>query len=109
MRVARVRAIFSLPSHIAHYSTPLVYVDYFTEFNRYMSANVRMHEVQHALEPNGMQSSGIIPLTSIVRSCHLIPKFGEGYNHLWSAEEILDNWDTFFVNDFLDIHSYTIV
>jgi hypothetical protein len=46
-------------------------------------------------------------LSDIRRTCHLIPEFGRGRNPFWaSAPPALERFDSFYVNSYLDQHSY---
>ncbi|KAJ6572359.1 hypothetical protein B0H10DRAFT_1722447, partial [Mycena sp. CBHHK59/15] len=54
---------------------PLAYVDWYKPLKA-PDPNVRMHEVSLSSR-NHRQNSSIIPITEILRSCHLIPAFGK--------------------------------
>ncbi|KAJ7853846.1 hypothetical protein B0H14DRAFT_3085568 [Mycena olivaceomarginata] len=78
--VARIRVIFRLPEHYGSYPRPLAYVDWYKPLKTPVS-NIRMHEVSLSSR-NHRQNSSIIPITEILRSCHLIPVFGKSASPL---------------------------
>ncbi|KAF8143444.1 hypothetical protein K438DRAFT_1911066 [Mycena galopus ATCC 62051] len=102
--VARVRVIFKLPEHHGNYADPLVYIDWFkplttpvTNLGMYcVSLSTRMHH----------QKSEIIPITQIVRSCHLIPRFGRRIDPTWNSENVLDCCKEFYLNPYLRHHDF---
>jgi len=108
--VAQVRAIFQLPPHIAHYSLPLVYVEYFTELQRVEGqGSTWMYQVHRTKLADGLPEAEIIPLTRVARSCHLIPIFGDNWEYTWDPSEVLEGWKDFYLNDFFDIHAYNLL
>ncbi|KAJ7880811.1 hypothetical protein B0H14DRAFT_2253083, partial [Mycena olivaceomarginata] len=54
---------------------PLAYVDWYKPLKTPVP-NIRMHKVSLSSR-NHCQHSSIIPITEILRSCHLIPVFGK--------------------------------
>ncbi len=42
----------------------------------------------------------------MVRSIHLLPRFGPIIPHEWNAFMVLDKCQTFYINPFVDIQSY---
>ncbi|KAJ7898890.1 hypothetical protein B0H14DRAFT_3080756 [Mycena olivaceomarginata] len=89
LRVARVRVIFRLPERYGIYDGTLAYVDWFKPLNPPV-ADIGMHQVSLSSR-NLRQNSEVIPITDIVRSCHLIPVFGRlTLNPTWTSEHVLD-------------------
>lgn len=54
----------------------------------------------------GQKRAGIITPDFLIRSCHLIPKMSDDVLQVVKPEDVLDRFDEFYVNDFLDLHSY---
>ncbi|KAJ7933143.1 hypothetical protein B0H13DRAFT_1532912, partial [Mycena leptocephala] len=63
------------------YSEPVAYVDWFKPLQRPV-ADLGMHQVSLSSH-NHRQRSSIIPVSDIVRSCHLIPVFGRTADLGW--------------------------
>ncbi|KAG8942374.1 hypothetical protein FRC03_003269 [Tulasnella sp. 419] len=106
VRVGQVRVIFQLPSTIiSKYDVPLAYIEWFTELKQTQS-KARMLEVQKAFCGDGLRDCSIVRVDQIVRSCHLIPKWRDDLSSMLEPDEVYNKFDTFYVNDFLDLHSY---
>jgi len=54
----------------------------------------------------GHHHATIIPVDTILRSVHLIPRFGPVMPPEWSSFTVLEQCNTFFVNLFTDLHNY---
>lgn len=108
--MARARAFFRLSPHLypSLSETIFAYVEWFTELKHPHDIN-RMYEVKRSMESNGQCSAAVIPVTQIYRSCHLIPYLKEDLVTALDPDTVLDTCDSFFLNDFLDLHSYTIL
>ncbi|KAI0640990.1 hypothetical protein C8Q79DRAFT_1099175 [Trametes meyenii] len=104
LRVARVRAIFDLPkvykAQVLGVTDPLAYVEWFTPFNTVDSAT-GMYIVAPSTRQRERHVS-VLPLTHIIRSCHLIPVWGKSIRNHTISGDILDNLQTkFYVNPYL--------
>ncbi|KAJ6550701.1 hypothetical protein B0H10DRAFT_2379627 [Mycena sp. CBHHK59/15] len=107
LRVARVRVIFRLPDQYGIYPDPLAYIDWFKPLTQPV-ANIGMHQV--SLSSRGLrQNSGIVPITDIVCSCHLIPVFGRSVNPTWTSELVLDQCKSFYLNPYLRHHDFYLL
>ncbi|KAJ7862571.1 hypothetical protein B0H13DRAFT_1900002 [Mycena leptocephala] len=102
--VARVRVIFKLPEHHGNYPDPLVYIDWFKPLTTPV-ANLEMYRVSLSTRMRH-QKSEIIPITDIVRSCHLIPRFGRRIDPTWTSENVLDRFKEFYLNPYLRHHDF---
>ncbi|KAJ6571039.1 hypothetical protein B0H10DRAFT_2107030 [Mycena sp. CBHHK59/15] len=102
--VARIRVIFRLPENHGSYPHPLAYVDWYKPLKA-PDPNVRMHEVSLSSR-NHRQNSSIIPITEILRSCHLIPAFGKSVNPTWTSDRVLDQCKSFYLNPYLRHHDF---
>lgn len=112
-RAARVRAIFNLPDDVATALGPLiptstmVYIEWFTEFQRRITNPMRMYELQWAVDRYGRRECEVVPLTSIIRSVHLAAKLENDLEHSLLPHSILDvHPGPFLVNDYLDLHTF---
>lgn len=81
LRVARVRAIFKLPDTFgkAVAEQTVAYVEWFTEL-RQLDRAVGMYEISPWMRRRNDQEYrvySIIPVANFVRSCHLIPRWGD--------------------------------
>ncbi|KAI0709807.1 hypothetical protein C8Q76DRAFT_624659 [Earliella scabrosa] len=106
--VARVRAIFQLPTHYGsqfqHH--PVAYVEWFTPF-RQPDPETGMYKVSHSTRAHRRRSS-IIPITQIVRSVHLIPIWGKAVDRTWTSDNVLDKCRRFYVNPYLCHHDFVL-
>jgi hypothetical protein len=102
--VARIRVIFRLPDDYGKYPDPLAYVDWYKPLKPPV-ANIRMHEVSLSSR-NLRQNSSIIPITHILRSCHLLPSFGKSVDPTWTSDRVLDQCKLFYLNPFLRHHDF---
>ncbi|KAI0696099.1 hypothetical protein BC835DRAFT_1272404 [Cytidiella melzeri] len=102
MTVGQVRLLFRLSSNMEHVSKhPLAYIEWYTPFHRYddltgmfsVAPSQRLHR----------RRASIIPITSIVRTCHLIPAWGRVHvaRTDWTSENVLQRCDRFYVNAYL--------
>lgn len=110
LRVARVRAIFRLPSvydaNVLGVHDPLAYVEWFTPFHvvdpvtgmNVVSPSTRSHH----------RFSTVITDTDLVRSCHLIPNWGRVMNRRTVPSTALENCNKFFVYPYLRHHDFVL-
>ncbi|KAL1685054.1 hypothetical protein GGG16DRAFT_67074 [Schizophyllum commune] len=107
---ARIRLLFRLPSEIGSYPHPLAYVDFYTPLsdNAAFNKDLGMFNIKLATR-QGVQHSAVIPVTRIVRSCHLIPVFGRSVNPHWTATRALDLAPKFYLNPYLRHHDFFLL
>jgi hypothetical protein len=65
-----------------------------------------MYEVKKEQHPGGGLAAEVIPISHISRSCHLMPHFKNDLATALDPGEVLNTYETFFVNEFLDLHTY---
>ncbi|KAL1726310.1 hypothetical protein EV714DRAFT_176730, partial [Schizophyllum commune] len=65
---------------------PLAYVDFYTPLsdNATYNTDLGMFRVKRATR-QGAQHSAVVSVTSLVRSCHLIPLFKRFVDRTWTA------------------------
>ena len=57
----------------------------------------------------GVKICSVIPLRDIRRSVHLFPRFGRVAPADWTSNNVLDQCDIFYLNDFTDRHLFRII
>lgn len=114
-RVARVRLIFSLPPHLQHLravhheaESHLAYVEWFTPFLNEPEPVSGLYRTSRSFVQQQTHAS-IVPVTSILRSCHLIPVWGEYVDRHWMSSTVLDVCDDFHLNTFSDHDMYSFI
>ncbi|KAL1715521.1 hypothetical protein EV715DRAFT_207209 [Schizophyllum commune] len=107
LRAARVRLIFKLPPSIAEFPHPLAYVDWFTPFKP-RSTDLGMFSIAPSTTA-GRRTSSIVPVTQLVRSCHLSPLFGSAVPDGWTAANVLDKAPRFYLNPYLRHHDFYLL
>lgn len=121
-RVARVKCIFQVPessqSSVFGDEEPsaLAYVELFT---KPPPTTPPLHHGYHTVQPdyyNPTQSyptrqrkAVILPITTIVRGCQLVPKFDGPVNRRWTSDNVLDMCPSFFINNHLDSESFKMI
>jgi hypothetical protein len=102
--VAQVRVIFNLPEEYGSYKHPLAYVDWYKPF-RAPVPDLNMHQVSLSSH-NHRQRASVIPVTDIVRTCHLQPHCGRAINRTWDTSNVLNLSPTLYVNPYLRHHDF---
>lgn len=113
-RVARVRVLFALPDStqrelfqdrldlLDHARGRLAYVEWFTKFTAQPDQDFRMYKVSKPHNVRGETEFGIVPVSDIVRSAHLLPCFDASVPPDWDSDNVLDKCSRFFLNSFKD-------
>ncbi|TFK72613.1 hypothetical protein BDN72DRAFT_894595 [Pluteus cervinus] len=106
LSIARVRLIFGLPKSIGRTPMPLAYVNWFRPLQR-PSVENGMYKV--SLDKRSQYiHSGVIPITDILQTCHLIPKFGASVDDSWNPKNVLDKAASFYLNPYLRIRDFVL-
>ncbi|KAG1763412.1 hypothetical protein EDD22DRAFT_979391 [Suillus occidentalis] len=112
-RVGQIWAIFSMRERDAQFLFPpthqppkhLAYIEWFRPFSSTPDPRHGMYKIT-CLVHSGERVASIIPVSNIVRSIHLIPKFRPVAPCHWTSNNVLEECDTFFVNCYIDRHSF---
>ena len=98
--VARVRAIFRLPTGLAHLSAhPLIYVEWYTPLQSYAD-HLGMFTISPSTH-NHTRRASIIPITDVVHICHLIPIWGRRMDPVLTQANALERCTRFYVNPYI--------
>lgn len=112
-RVARVKAIFTLPKAAANLFAGsdrprpryLAYVEWFLKFPARPDPNHGLYKIKASIR-DGDRLASVIPLRTIRRSVYLFPNFGPVAPREWTSANVLDRCTTFYVDVFSDRHAY---
>lgn len=106
--MGQIRVVFSLPEDEAEApSERLAYVEWFSKFNS-PENNHGMHKLKRSAD-DGARVASVIPISSIRRSVHLFPRFGQVVPEDWTSDNVLENCSTFYLNPFTDRNMYFIL
>ena len=99
--MAQIRLIFKLPDEFGLHSSPLVYVHWFKPLCAPIQ-NLGFYSVSFSLL-NHRQRASVISVSDIVRTCHLIPQFGNSSatDLGWTAATVHQEATAFYLNPYL--------
>jgi hypothetical protein len=107
--------VFTLPTHLDGFKVPrnwpklpLAYVEWYTPLKGVAENNHGMYKIKK-LSHTSSTTSSIVSLINIRQSCMLFPSFGQIADTSWNFGNVLDLWDTFFVNNWRDMYTYKTV
>lgn len=66
-----------------------------------------MYKVSRSIK-DGRRSASIIPVDTIARSVHLLPRFSHVTPRDWNVSTVLDKCHSFYINPFTNVNSYLI-
>jgi hypothetical protein len=107
LRVGQVRLIFALPDYLRGTALPRYHacIEWFNPF-RAPNADSKLHSVTRS-HRNNSPITEIVPLTSIVSSCYLTPKFGTNYHPArWTSADILEDCRSFTLNKYISLYMF---
>lgn len=104
--VAQVKVIFDLPPALGTYSEPLAYIEHFTPFHQ-IDPHSLMYRVRRS-KKDGYPNAEVIPISRIIRSCHLIPDFGHRAPREWESHTSLQLAPSFLVNPYLSFRDFLL-
>ncbi|KAF7795494.1 hypothetical protein EIP86_006656 [Pleurotus ostreatoroseus] len=113
LRVARLRVIFKIPEGMeavvfgegVQPPEHLAYVEWFTR-PRKCDPDTGMYPITYSRMASGERESSIIDVSTIVRTCHLLPNFGKKVNIRWTSATVLDDCDRFMIGNRNDQLAY---
>ena len=106
-RVGQVRVVFTLPDGTGNTpSKHLAYIEWFSNFST-PDPDHQMYKVNRSLEGGGRVAS-IVPISTIKRSVHLFPRFGQVIPSEWTMDNVLEKCSIFYLNPFADRHMYYV-
>ncbi|KAM5541077.1 hypothetical protein V8D89_005388 [Ganoderma adspersum] len=98
-----------LPSHHGRFNTDSLSRIWASPTQKRQDAHYDTVLIRKDLEHGQQTHASIIPITSILRSCHLIPVWGEHVDCHWTSSTVLDVCDDFFLNTFSDHDMYSFI
>jgi len=112
-RVGQIRVIFKIPERFisqtfgTNVKPPgaLAYIEWFTRPRQKAPAH-KMYGVSRSMRSDGSRDASVIEVDTIIRSCQLFPKFRGRVNRAWTSDNVLERCEHFFVNNWLDHHTY---
>lgn len=106
LRIAQVKVIFRLPGYYGlQVNYPLAYVEWFTPFGAQVDQASRLHRISRSTRMHHPYAE-ILDVSRIVRNCHLTPKFALRRNPSWTADNVAELCQTFYVNHYIDLHLF---
>jgi hypothetical protein len=106
LRVGQVRVIFQLPPQFGRYPHPLAYVEWFTAL-RTKDKVTGMYSITRSTRL-GRRNAEVISVTCIVRACHLVGKTGREIDRTWTTDKVLEEANTFWVNNYIDVDTFIL-
>ena len=110
LSVGRVRVIFRAPDIFHELAPePLVYIEWFTSLNTVDKVS-GMYSVSPSTS-NHERSASVIPITALIRTCHLVPHWGRAINLTWTQENVLDpaKCTRFYVNPYVRLSDFVLL
>ncbi|KIY71495.1 hypothetical protein CYLTODRAFT_390132 [Cylindrobasidium torrendii FP15055 ss-10] len=110
IQVARVQVIFELPQSLGSYPEPLAYVSLFKPLKKPVP-DLEMYQLSWLSKKFNHQpyrAATVIPVSRIIRTCHLIPEFGSRIPRSWKPHTSLDSAPTAYLNPYLRFRDFLL-
>ncbi|KAF9548524.1 hypothetical protein CPC08DRAFT_648414 [Agrocybe pediades] len=108
LRAAQVRFVFDLPPHLGRVKHPLAYVEWFTPLGQ-PDSSTGMLVVKRSTR-NLRRNAAVICVSDLVCAAHLTAKnSGSIVDKAYTSHQILDTVSHFYVNTYIDVHTFTLV
>jgi len=109
LRIAQIRAIFTLPAQYGTFPHPLAYIEWFRPFTTRDKA-IGLYKVARSTR-NHIRHSEVISVNNILQACHLAPKYGStpvdnSRNYL---DRLETDADTFLFNHYNNLHLFEML
>ncbi|KAI6020335.1 hypothetical protein BKA83DRAFT_4527015 [Pisolithus microcarpus] len=104
MQLAQVRVIFKLPEVFRTFPHPLAYIEWFTTLQ--CQDPVSGLFIVTCSTRNCHCNASIISIDHIDRVCHLQGRCGREISKEWSADSVLENAASFFVNSYINLDTF---
>ncbi|KIK32748.1 hypothetical protein CY34DRAFT_27161 [Suillus luteus UH-Slu-Lm8-n1] len=91
--VGEVKVVFNLPSRLAIFSHPLLYIHWFRPLQTFDN-NLQTFRLARSLRQHGPHAV-IVPATEVIRPCHVIPRF--------TRQHVVDDAEQFYLNKYIDL------
>jgi len=105
-----MRVIFALPDYLRGRDLPKynACIEWFNPF-RAPNADSKLYSVTRS-HRNNDRVTEIVPLTSIVSSCYLTPKFGTTFHPArWTSADILEECRSFILNKYISLSFFYLL
>ncbi|TCD60331.1 hypothetical protein EIP91_010340 [Steccherinum ochraceum] len=110
LRVAQVKVIFNLPSRLQDSSrilrsnpAPLAYIEWFRPFSR--KDVYGLYKLKRSTRGT-LSHAEVVPLTRIVRSCHIVANFKTEIPHTWTPFTVLQQCSEFYLNPWVSLDDF---
>ena len=115
-RIAQARVVFQIPSKylpkvfLPSRPTPpthLAYIEWFSLPSAAQNSSHGLYKVSR-LKKDDQRQASILPVSSIISSVHLLPRFGQNDQQGLNSFTVLEKWDSFYVNPFSDVNNFML-
>ena len=105
--IGQMRLIFALPDHLRGRNLPKYHacIEWFNAFHA-PNPDSLLYSVTRS-RCNNAPVTEIVPLTSIISSCYLTPRFGTTYHPArWSSTDVLEECKSFTLNKYISLSQF---
>ncbi|KIK44335.1 hypothetical protein CY34DRAFT_23094 [Suillus luteus UH-Slu-Lm8-n1] len=94
LHVGEVKVVFNLPSRLAIFSHPLLYIHWFRPLQTF-DDNLQTFRLARSSRQHGPHAV-IVPATEVIHPCHVIPRFTRQHH-------VVDDAEQFYLNKYIDL------